>query len=136
MADKKIKMAKENAIAEHRLMWNWIATEMEKTGLLKAPTDYVKAFPEKSKTPLCDWVQAEYGDRCCNKCPISWETSKYITGYPHPMDACKGNGNSSSPFNEFELYMVNPYINSSTGKPKASTRNLVQAKEMRDMPSR
>ena len=75
MADKKIKMAKENAIAEHRLMWNWIATEMEKTGLLKAPTDYVKAFPEKSKTPLCDWVQAEYGDRCCNKCPISWAST-------------------------------------------------------------
>ena len=136
MADKKIKMTKEQAIAEHRMMWDWIYKEMQDTGLLKAPTDYIKAFPEKSKNPLCDWVKQNYGELLCDKCPIRWETSKYVTGYPLPMDSCKSYGNSSSPFIEFQLYMLNPYINSSIGKPKAYTKHFVQAEEMANMPAR
>ena len=134
MADKKIKMTKEDAIAEYRLMWDWIVNEMEKTGIMKSPADYIQQFPEKSKKPLCDWVKQEYGSLICDKCPILWQTSVTVYGYEKPLKDCNDN---LSPYNDFRLLALNPAIFSGlAGRSKASRKNIQQAQEMANMPAR
>ena len=132
MATKKL--TKEQAIAEHRTMWSWIVDEMKKTGKYKTRNDYVKAFPEKRKTPLCDWVRAEYGEVACDKCPLYWRTSQFLTGYPQQMSNCKDH---MSPLSDFYLAEMNPSMRDGTLiSNNAFPKDIKQAEEMRDMQAR
>lgn len=73
------KLTKEQAIAEHRKMWRWIAVETLKREKMVYKEDYLeKYFPDED---ICyDCFCCEYGkqktnseeDIRCNFCPLDW----------------------------------------------------------------
>lgn len=85
------KLTREEAICRHRLMWNWIADETEKTG---EPIDKSDAFKHfgwdeyevRSSCWCCEWVYSKWKwnldfDRvgyklACSYCPLDWSTGE------------------------------------------------------------
>ena len=76
------KLTREEAIRRHRLMWNWIADETEKTGELITKKDAFKHFGwDGSKVLSSCW--------CCE-----YAGQNYNTLCDHcPLDFAKGNAN-------------------------------------------
>lgn len=69
-----MNLTKEQAIEEHRKMWNWIADQLENgrrrdVGYLKE--EYVKEnFPVTEISDNC--FCCEYAKYDCSKCPVLW----------------------------------------------------------------
>lgn len=76
----KEKLTKEEAIRRHRLMWNYIADETEKTGEPIDKSDALIHFGwEKIPFNLCwccEYANQNYNTLCdlCCFCPIKWKT--------------------------------------------------------------
>lgn len=78
-----MELTKEQAIENHRKMWNWIADQYEMGCQLHIDVikgTYMNLFYPRTRV-LCDCFCCEYagegGDDCtyqanCNKCPIKW----------------------------------------------------------------
>ena len=85
------ELTREEAIRRHRLMWNWIADETEKTG---EPIDKSDAFKHfgwdeyevRSSCWCCEWVYSKWKwnldfDRvgyklACSCCPLDWSNGE------------------------------------------------------------
>lgn len=71
-----MKLSKQQAIKEHRKMWNWIADEIEKTGHEVTKYDYLRqseyAYERiRADCFLCDYIR-NTGDGLCGHCPLVW----------------------------------------------------------------
>lgn len=83
-----MQLTKEQAIAEHRKMWNWIANQYENRTELLQKTECVenlKHFYINNVLPgemiTCDCFCCEYDDKfggICDQCPIEWNSTYYI----------------------------------------------------------
>lgn len=68
-----LNLTKQQAITEHRKMWNWIADETKKCGRKVSKEEYFIAmdiaFENRPETYCycCDYVNG-----ACIKCPIEW----------------------------------------------------------------
>lgn len=78
-------LTKEKAIELHRLLWNYIADESERTGTMILKSDAFEHFEWPNVKALC-WC-CKYCDFKCSKCPIEW-----------PQESCV---NEDSPFNKW-----------------------------------
>lgn len=77
-----LHLAKEQAIAEHRKMWNWIADETEKKKRKITEHDYFKTHSIVSANrPFGECYACEYGAELtdsdlfqdiCRLCPLDW----------------------------------------------------------------
>ena len=85
------KLTREEAICRHRLMWNWIADETEKTGEPINKSDAFKHFgwdeyEVRSSCWCCEWVYSKWKwnldfDRVgyklsCSCCPLDWSNGE------------------------------------------------------------
>lgn len=77
------ELTREEAIRRHRLMWNWIADETEKTGELITKKDAFKHFGwARIEAVLscwcCEWVYLKYNkfDSPCSYCPLDWSNGE------------------------------------------------------------
>ena len=80
-----MKLTREQAIAEHRKMWNWIAEETEKRKEIVRKREYMAIFftfdEVFSHCFCCDYAANEYENKCsvffksyCDYCPIDWDS--------------------------------------------------------------
>lgn len=83
------ELTREEAIRRHRLMWNWIADETEKTGEPIRKHDAFKHFGwDRSKVLslcwCCKWVFENWKlgsdksdfESACSSCPLDWSTGE------------------------------------------------------------
>lgn len=74
------ELTREQAIAEFRKMWSWIAEETLKQRRIVQKHEYFNANPSKEKPKnsmcyLCDYaihMTLKHGGRTCCHCPIDW----------------------------------------------------------------
>ena len=70
-----MKFSRRKALQEHRKMWNWIADEIERTGLPVGKYEYLKDSPYRTNLTadcfLCEYTRDTYGGKC-NNCPVIW----------------------------------------------------------------
>ncbi len=85
------KLSREQAIAEYRKMWKWIAEETEKREEKVYKFEYFehKGMAEESipahKCYLCEYMMQIKGRcRCLTDCPIDWCGSRNCTCFPSP----------------------------------------------------
>lgn len=74
-------MTREEAIANHRKLWNWLADETERRRSVVGPSAYFNAIgvPEGDRPFLYDYCCGYdniVGNGNCNSCPIEWPTGK------------------------------------------------------------
>ncbi len=68
-----MKLTREQAIEEHRKMWNWITDETLKRKHCVSKEDYFKEHAEYRKIPRNECWCCEYdNEHCCKFCPIDW----------------------------------------------------------------
>lgn len=72
-----MQLTREQAIAEHRKMWNWIADQIE---TLKFTLDIYGYKKEYCSINGCYWISnwcflCEYTNNDCNLCPLEWGKS-------------------------------------------------------------
>ena len=82
-----MQLTKEQAIIEHRKMWNWIADQY-KSGCINFIYDMEKKYIQECTNYSSDEIESwsfccEYTDQndekdSCNKCPLVWDE---ITGF-------------------------------------------------------
>lgn len=65
-------LTREQAIAEHRKMWNWIADEHEK-GSMATKVDYLCSHGFDRNEMLSDCFLCTFTRKCCYGCPLRWE---------------------------------------------------------------
>lgn len=83
------KLIREEAIRRHRLMWNWLADETEKTGKPIRKHDAFKHFGWDGSEALsscwcCEWVCENWKlgsdkfdfESACSSCPLDWSTGE------------------------------------------------------------
>lgn len=81
------ELTREEAIRRHRLMWNWIADETEKTGELITKKDAFKHFGWNISHAFvscwcCEWAyRKSYVDldnqaSLCSYCPLNWSNGE------------------------------------------------------------
>lgn len=78
-------LTKEQAIENHRKMWNWIADETLKQKRIIRKKEYFSANNISSSCiPFYECYCCEYSTkncrRDCSKCPIKWENGDCIAG--------------------------------------------------------
>lgn len=73
-----MELTREQAITEHRKMWNWIADEIEKQKICKVIATLKRDYfilkynePFDAYCFLCLYVKQRHVG--CNECPIKWE---------------------------------------------------------------
>ena len=72
-----MKLSRRKALQEHKKMWNWIADEIEKTGLPVGKYEYLcKSGNEyyqrlRSDCFLCEYTRSN-NDGSCKHCPVIW----------------------------------------------------------------
>ncbi len=91
-------MTKQEAIAKHRKMWNWIADETERRKIAVGKEMYFDAMNISGKDlPLHNCYCCEYdsnnGEYDCNSCPIEW-----------PGGSCSAGGLYSQWLDTFNYY--------------------------------
>lgn len=65
-------LTREQAIKEHRKMWNWIADETLKRERKVYKEEYFEHFENRyPERPIYDCWCCEYANRC-DKCPVAW----------------------------------------------------------------
>lgn len=96
-----MELTREQAITEHRKMWNWIADviEKEKESLsiyeLKRKYCNISGFRNVLfKCFLCDYAEksAKYYENKCNYCPLEWESKFDEFMCKHNIDEYKEDG--------------------------------------------
>ena len=106
-----MRLTREQALNEHRKMWNWIADETEKRGYKVSKRDYLYRKRGFHELLFNDCFCCEYAlsamkkgaDTTCSMCPIDWgidETGKHITCLSSVYD--KWN-NATNPINAAQL---------------------------------
>lgn len=80
MKEYKMPTTKEEYIAEHRKMWNWIADESIKNHCKKNKLQYLRHIgvdPKSINTKcwMCDYAckQTDDIEIVCEYCPLEWE---------------------------------------------------------------
>lgn len=77
------KLTKEEAIREHRKMWNWIAEQYKQHGvrnnILHLKYEYLGIYrpeflPMKSACFCCEYVRQQGAG--CKECPVVWGKNK------------------------------------------------------------
>lgn len=71
-------LTREQAIAEHRKMWNWIADEHEKGNYLVDKSDYLESHGFSSSEMINDCFLCTYAKKNCKNCPLVWNNEKCI----------------------------------------------------------
>lgn len=80
---KMLDLSKEQAINEHRRMWNWIAEETIKRNEALTKEDYMhevfkKEHPNTTFPDFycfcCEYIKQQ--NESCSKCPIKWPNGK------------------------------------------------------------
>uniref|UniRef100_A0AAU8B0C4 Uncharacterized protein n=1 Tax=Dulem virus 36 TaxID=3145754 RepID=A0AAU8B0C4_9CAUD len=83
-----MELTREQAIAEHRKMWNWIADESEKRNVMLNKTHYfiehnINANELKDYCFACEYAYQTYqtkgkkhSTKFCNYCPLVWESNR------------------------------------------------------------
>lgn len=72
------KLTREQALFEHRKMWNWIADETLKRKVCVTKEDYFETFKNEYSDKIesncwcCEYIKNKYGFRKCSKCIIDW----------------------------------------------------------------
>ena len=102
------KLSKEEAIANHRKMWNWIADECLKRGMKVTKKDYFSEMGIK-EMPLNLCYCCEYAKSIteiaietgfdCSKCPLIWSLID-------EKSRCYGN---DSPYRHFDASFCEEY---------------------------
>ena len=89
-----MKLTREQAIENHRKMWNWIADETLRWKRVVMKEKYFVAnnIPDSIR-PVCDCYCCEYGAinfrRNCSVCPIQWKHRLcYVSEYDNWRKAC------------------------------------------------
>lgn len=74
-----MKLTREQAIAEFRKEWNYIADEIEKFKMVIDIQDCKRRYcltniryPVKNYCFLCEYTSGDWWDVKCEKCPIIW----------------------------------------------------------------
>ena len=67
-----MKLTREQAIAEHRKMWRWIAEETLKRKKKVWKENYFKEHPEYKELPISLCWCCDYVDDKCSQCPLVW----------------------------------------------------------------
>ena len=86
-------MTKELALIDHRKMWNWIANQTEKRGLVMTKSDYLEDFYPNGPSIMHDCFCCEYTDKNrhlidsygksrCTLCPIDWGDNTHVQTIP------------------------------------------------------
>lgn len=84
-----MKLTREQAIAEHRKMWYWIAEETIKRQEKVHPDEYLNTFfPNRTimSHGFCCEYDRQFNNDCAH-CPIEWD--------PDEKDSCCNNYNGS-----------------------------------------
>lgn len=101
-----MRLTRDQAIAEHRKMWMWIAEQYEN----KQNMDYLSPYQLKEKYLemkgysnfslicccfLCEYAKVSEDDEKCDKCPLDWGSSQDCVGtfankglYRMILDSC------------------------------------------------
>ena len=94
-----MKLTREEAIANHRKMWNWIADETERLERVVLKPEYFKEhsishndFPVRF-CYCCSFDLTYYSLPLCGACPINW-------GVDTEMNACC---NKKSPYEKWDI---------------------------------
>lgn len=76
-----MELTREQALTEHRKMWNWIASETERRKKTASKDDYFLNHPEYEEIPDTECFCCEYDAErketnlgYCSHCPIMWDT--------------------------------------------------------------
>lgn len=92
--DESIRITKEQAITEHRKMWNWIADETEKRQQIVNKTDYFEEHENEFSKEMLKTIDSHCNCFCClynntqsnskdgkncNNCPLEWESEVSIS---------------------------------------------------------
>lgn len=72
-----MKLTKEQAITEHRKMWNWIADQIEYLQTVVDIHDYKKEYCVNHKFyDVLNWCfLCDYTDVECDRCPLKWPSN-------------------------------------------------------------
>lgn len=85
-----MELTKEQALEEHRKMWNWIADQYE-NGRVEDIRGMKQEYIEETEYRelilhncfCCEYaVQKRSGDYRCIDCPVTWETEVYRKFFP------------------------------------------------------
>ena len=86
------ELTREEAIRRHRLMWNWLADEIEKTGKQKTKKEAFEHFGWNYQDIYASCWCCEYAGRLwrkdetdeekliCDFCPLDWSVGENIIG--------------------------------------------------------
>ena len=80
-----MELTREQAIAEHRKMWNWIADETERLGNVVDKDDYFSRTEAITRIPTAECFCCAYGEQFvddkikhiqqrCAHCPLVWDS--------------------------------------------------------------
>lgn len=79
-----MELTREQAITEHRKMWNWIADCIEKFKMVIDIVDQKRRYcmeniryPVKNYCFLCEYTCNKNWEQDCKKCPIKWPSEFY-----------------------------------------------------------
>ena len=70
-----MKLTREEAIANHRKMWNWIADETERRQAIVSKSDYLHNTLWRdilNECFCCEYSYQESGCESCAYCPLDW----------------------------------------------------------------
>jgi hypothetical protein len=93
------KLTKEQAVAEHRKMWNWIADQLENgststVGLLKEEYCKINKFNLLEDCFCCEYARMQINNSNCKSCPILWgsedNTDRFYCEYGNNGEMNKG----------------------------------------------
>lgn len=81
----------DEAIANHRKMWNWIADETEKRKEIVLKENYFggASIPPAHLCFCCEYTRYAHGHKDCRLCPIDWKIETDIEVYS--MQCCESN---------------------------------------------
>ena len=75
------KLTREEAIANHRKMWNWIADETERRQAIVSKSDYLHDTmwcDIENECFCCQYSFQESGCESCENCPLDWGSNQKL----------------------------------------------------------
>lgn len=79
-----MKLTKEQAIQEHRKMWNWIADRLENGDaydIADLKEYYLEGSIYRKEDIINNCFCCHYAEGNCDNCPLKWGTEDKVTGY-------------------------------------------------------
>ena len=74
-----MKLTREEAIANHRKMWNWIADETERRQAIVSKSDYLHDTlwrDMENECFCCEYSFQKSGCESCKDCPLDWSSNQ------------------------------------------------------------